>query len=88
MKKDNSPNPQQFHDIVTNGVNLYTRCFEQRSVRSCIYDPEFYLQTKVPLFTLSLIDTGSLVLFDSAVYEGKRRSIFMELGVAIVLQKF
>ncbi|XP_053395613.1 carbohydrate sulfotransferase 15-like [Mercenaria mercenaria] len=47
--KRNKPNPRQFHRVVSAGVKLYQDCFKRRSVRSCVYEPFLYNQTKVQM---------------------------------------
>ena len=37
--------PDHFHELVTAGVRRYQQCFRQRTVRSCVYDPDLYLDT-------------------------------------------
>ncbi|XP_060591016.1 carbohydrate sulfotransferase 15-like isoform X2 [Ruditapes philippinarum] len=49
LMKTNKPNPRQFHRVVTEGVKLYKDCFKRRSVRSCVYEPSLYEQTKIQI---------------------------------------
>ncbi|KAH3730987.1 hypothetical protein DPMN_056990, partial [Dreissena polymorpha] len=46
LQNRNDVGPAHFHEVVTEGIDLYRKCFEHRTVRSCAYDHSLYDTTK------------------------------------------
>ncbi|XP_052245157.1 carbohydrate sulfotransferase 15-like [Dreissena polymorpha] len=47
LQNRNDVGPAHFHEVVTEGIDLYRKCFEHRTVRSCAYDHSLYDTTKM-----------------------------------------
>ncbi|XP_052254568.1 carbohydrate sulfotransferase 15-like [Dreissena polymorpha] len=47
IQNRNDVGPAHFHEVVTEGIDLYRKCFERRTVRSCVYDHSLTDTTKI-----------------------------------------